>query len=145
MQTWKLKGGFLALVLLAIAAGCGSPSEVVCAPVHGQVLMGGKPLAEAMVAFHPLGEHPAKAPRPVAYCDQEGRFTLTTLKSGDGAPPGRYAITIELREAKLIGEEVVRDGRNLLPPQYGNPQRSPLKCEVVAGDNAVPPIHVEQR
>jgi hypothetical protein len=134
--------------LLAIggaAIGCGSADEIACAPVRGQVLLGGKPLAEAMVVFHPLDQPPLKAPQPVAYSDGDGRFALTTLKTGDGAPAGRYAVTIELRAARLVGEELVRDGRNLLPPQYGNPQRSPLKCVVVVGDNEIPPINIEQR
>jgi hypothetical protein len=145
MHVWKRNTWFLGIALCAIGRGCGSSDGLVCAPVRGQVLMGGKPVAEAMIAFHPLGEHPAEAPRPVAYCNAEGRFTLTTLNSGDGAPPGRYAVTIELREARLVGEEMVRDGQNLLPPAYGDPRRSPVQCEVIAGENAIPPIQIEPR
>jgi hypothetical protein len=130
------------LALGGAAVGCGSADEIACAPVRGQVLMGGKPLAEAMVIFHPLDQPPLRVPQPVAFCDGEGRFALTTLKTGDGAPAGRYAVTIELRASRLVGEELVRDGRNLLPPQYGNPKQTPLNFSVGAGKNEMPAIQI---
>ena len=131
------------VVVLAMAVlGCGSTGGIACAPVHGQVLMAGKPLVEAMVVFHPLDARAAGAPKPVAYSDAEGRFALTTLQTGDGAPPGRYVVTVELRAARQIGEEMVRDGRNLLPPQYADPQRTPLKYDVATGANELPAIQI---
>jgi hypothetical protein len=133
---------FLVVAIGMAAVGCGSASGVACAPVHGQVLLAGKPLAEAMIVFHPLDAPPTGAPKPLAYCDAEGRFALTTMQTGDGAPPGRYAVTVELRAARQIGEEMVRDGRNLLPPQYADPQRTPLKYDVAAGANELPAIQI---
>ena len=144
---------FLAPILLMLAAaGCGQSHGAACVPVHGQVLRQGQPLAEAMVAFHPLSDQAgsetisgpaANEPRPVAYTDQQGRYALTTIAPGDGAPPGRYAITVELREPRLLGEETIRDGRNMLPPQYANPKTTPIRFSVTEERNEVAAIDIE--
>jgi hypothetical protein len=81
----------------------------------------------------------------MAYCDAEGRFQLTTFDSGDGAPAGRYKITVELRAARQVGEELVRDGPNTLPVRYASADTSPLEREVVAGENEVPPLEITAR
>lgn len=128
------------LSLLLSLPGCGGNSGPTRHPVQGKVLYENQPLAEAMVVFHPLFAPEDKLPQPIAHTDAEGRFVLTTLKSGDGAPEGEYAITVEFRDARQIGEEMVRDGRNLLPPRYGNPRDSQLHYKVVPGPNTVPEI-----
>jgi hypothetical protein len=70
---------------------------------------------------------------------------LTTVEAGDGALPGEYAITVELRDLRAVGEETVRDGLNLLPPQYADPGSTPLRFTVAAApDNEVPPIQLER-
>ncbi|MGI8979797.1 MAG: hypothetical protein ACR2FY_11285 [Pirellulaceae bacterium] len=121
-------------------AGCGGKTGPRCHPVEGRVLYQNQPLAEAMVVFHPLIPPSEKVPQPIGNTDAAGRFEMTTLKSGDGAPAGEYAITIELREPRQIGEEVVRDGPNLLPPKYASPRDTPLRYKVVPGKNEVPEI-----
>lgn len=123
-----------------VAAGCSDPAAPRCHKVSGRVLLNDQPLAEALVVFHPLGVPPKEAPKPMAHTNEEGRFELTTLMSGDGAQVGEYAVTIELREPRTVGEEVVRDGPNLLPARYANPQFSELRYSVVAGKNEVPPL-----
>jgi hypothetical protein len=55
-----------------------------------------------MVVFHPLAAPAEKAPQPLGTTDAGGRFSLTMLKAGDGAPLGEYAVTIELREPRQI-------------------------------------------
>jgi hypothetical protein len=129
----------------ALLAGCGGSPTIPCAPVRGTVLQNGQPLPEAMVVFHPQDPQAVAAPRPVAYTNQQGEFELTTVQQGDGAPVGTYAITVELRAPRLVGEEQVRDGRNLLPARYASPQTSPLSFDVAQGDNEVPPITIETR
>ena len=130
-------------LFFCLLTGCGGESGPVCHPVEGKVLYQNQPLAEAMVVFHPLAAPAEKAPQPVGTTDAAGRFSLTTLRSGDGAPLGEYAITVELRAPQQIGEEVVRDGPNLLPPRYASPQETPLRHKVAAGKNEVPEIKVE--
>ncbi|MGD9721962.1 MAG: hypothetical protein AB7O59_10390 [Pirellulales bacterium] len=130
---------------LTLAAGCRQPAGPVCFPVSGQVLKNGRPLAEALVAFHPVAQAEDVFPKPSAVTDAEGRFRLMTFTADDGAPAGRYAITVELRATRQVGEELVRDGPNTLPKRYASPQTSQLEYEVVAGENAVPPLVIEPR
>jgi hypothetical protein len=136
-----------ALLVVLWIIGCADSAAVRCYPVQGQVLLGGQPVAEAMVVFHPKSPPPATAseahvPHPVAHTDAEGNFRLTTLQPGDGAPPGEYAITVELREARLIGDELTRDGPNVLPPRYSRPETTDLSYTVIEGENQMPPLQL---
>lgn len=133
----------LAAAAFALHAGC-SEKGVVCHPVRGTMEWAGKPLAEANVTFHPQTPASAEFPRPVATTDEQGRFSLTTFKTGDGAPAGKYTITVELRQPRQVGEEIVRDGPNVLPPRYASPDTSPLSYEVTAGDNEIPLLRIER-
>lgn len=133
------------LLLVAVLAGCTRPTGPPCFPVRGTVTQGGKPLAEVMVVLHPLTPPTEPFPLPLGYTDAQGRFALQTLGPVDGAPSGEYAITLELRELRRSGEEMIRDGRSLLPSRYATPQTSPLRVTVVEGPNEVPPIAVTPR
>ena len=113
--------------------------------MRGQVRLDGKPLADAVIVFHPLTEQALPAPQPLAFADAEGRFALTTVRKDDGALIGDYAITIELRAPRAAGEETVRDGKNLLPSRYAKPATSGLRYQVVAGNNEVPPLELKSR
>lgn len=130
-------------MLAFVAGGCTPQDGVRCHPVRGQVVFDGQPVAEAVVVFHPKTEPTAPVPKSLAYTDAEGRFELTTLKTKDGAPAGDYAITVELKELRQVGEEGVRDGRNLLPERYGRPDSSGFSYRVVDGANDVPPLKIE--
>ncbi len=143
--TWRFfySSTLLLSISLSLLPGCGGETGPKCHPVEGKIVYQNQPLAEAMVVFHPLTPPIEKTPQPVATTNAEGRFVMTTLRSGDGAPAGEYAITIELREPRLVGEEVVRDGPNLLPPKYASPAETPLRHKVVPGKNEVPDIRVE--
>ncbi|MBM3995038.1 MAG: DUF4198 domain-containing protein [Planctomycetes bacterium] len=140
MRRGSLASVYIAAVLAGLV-GC-SPAGVPTHPVHGEIYYRGRPVAEAIVVFHPLGDNPATAIKPMAHTDAQGRFTLTTLTPGDGAPPGDYAITVELREAVLVGEEKTRTGQSLLAKRYSSPDKSPLRFRVMPGDNTVPRIEV---
>lgn len=123
-------------LLIFLTGGCRGEKSVACRPVSGKVLLGAKPVAEATVVFHRLdGAHPEGVPLPLAYTSADGSFSLTTLKSGDGAPLGEYAVTIELKQARMVGEELVRDGRQLLPARFATPAQTPLRYSVRPGEN----------
>lgn len=105
--------------------------------------MNGKPLAEAVVVFHRIGGDVEGNQKPMAIAKGDGSYDLTTYHSGDGAPPGEYAITIELRALTTGGEEPIRNGRNTLPVKYAKPESSGFKYMVVEGENQVPPFIVK--
>ncbi len=125
-----------------LISGCGE-RPVPTYPVVGQVFYRGQPLAEAQVVFHCVDDSKQTANRPMAFTDSNGHFALTTMKPGDGAPPGEYAITVELRERVTIGEEPVRNGLSLLPERYRTPEKSGLRFRVEKGENQVPRIVIE--
>jgi hypothetical protein len=60
-------------------------------PVTGTVTLDGQPVAGANVSFSPTSGGGKAA---VGTTDASGKFTLTTMKSGDGAVPGAYLVTI---------------------------------------------------
>jgi hypothetical protein len=102
----------------------------------------GKPLAESVVVLHRIGGDVEGNQKPMAIAKPDGTFELTTYHSGDGAPPGEYAITVELRGLVTGGEEPVRTGPNTLPAKYAKPESSGLKCTVVEGENEIPAIDI---
>jgi hypothetical protein len=93
-----------------------------------------------MVVFHRLGGDVEGNQKPMATTDAGGSFTLTTFKQNDGAPPGEYQITVEQRALTAGGEEPIRNGPNMLPPKFANPETSGFKFLVAEGDNRVPTI-----
>jgi hypothetical protein len=128
------------LCSVCLVAGCSSESGPKYFPVRGEVLLDGNPLADAMILFHPLNADASEIPKPLACSDTGGNFELK-----DGAPVGEYAITVELRELKQDGDEMIRDGKNLLPEHYRDPQKSGLKFVVEPGSNEVPAIELKTK
>jgi hypothetical protein len=131
--------------LLAALGGCGTAAGPACNPVRGQVRWNGQPLAEAQVVFHPQAAGGQTFPKPIGTTDPQGNFALTTFQAHDGAPAGDFLITVELRDLRQVGEETVRDGRNLLPERFGRPQESGLRFTVAAGENVVPALEIPAR
>lgn len=134
-----------ALLVAVVLAGCSKPAGPPCFPVRGTVTQDGKPLVDVMVVFHPLSPPAEPFPLPLGHTDVQGKFELQTLRAADGAPAGEYAVTLELRELRRSGEELTRDGKNLLPPRYATPRSTPLRYTVVEGENEVPPIAISAR
>src|SRR5262249_54027885 len=85
------------LVLLSLGAlllpACSKSSRQPVHPVRGQILVEGKPAAQAIVTFHPVGGDTGTL-RPSAQTDADGYFSLTTYENGDGAPEGKYSVTV---------------------------------------------------
>jgi hypothetical protein len=86
-----------AACLLVGLVGCsGGGGSLNSAAVTGTVTRGGKPVEGAMVSFVPQGQGARAA---FGTTDASGRFSLTTLKPGDGAMPGLYGVTVEKASA----------------------------------------------
>jgi len=130
----------VAAISVSLWTGCSQESPQ---PVRGQVLHGNRPLVEALVVFHPQFSVPAGQPKPLGITDNQGRFQRTTLRSDEGAFPGRYRITVEQRQERLSGEEVVRDGPNLLPTKYATSETTPFEFTVTSGENMMSPLNIE--
>ena len=116
------------LLLLASVAGCG-PSRPATTRVSGLVTFKGAPVAEADVNFIPADGRPASG-----RTDAEGRFSLSTFVPGDGVLPGEHVVTVSKQVAsKSNPDDIYQNYVDLLPPQYGSLQTSPLRATVEAG------------
>jgi hypothetical protein len=116
-----------------LAGGCGGRPVY---PVHGLVLLDGRPTPGALVVFHaePPEEGEAVYCRGVAGPD--GNFRLTTYCGGDGAPAGNYVVCVTWH-AEGEGET---DDR--IPPAYRHPTASPLRATVRTGVNELGPFRL---
>ena len=124
--------------LLIGVTGCGNPGM---AKVSGTVTFRGTPVPDAVVQFIPPGK-PGAADRT----DAEGRFSLTTLKPGDGAYVGQGRVTIT-PYVEWVGSDNPRPlsrPRPDIPDRYRTPDKTPLTAEVVAGRNNVIQLELDE-
>jgi hypothetical protein len=142
-----LIGVMLALSLTFSAGGCG-PNRPRVYPVSGEFFWEGKPAAGAVVVFHPAdappatNETPAQGKKPMARVKSDGSFTLSTYGINDGAPAGRYHITLVWTQFKAPGSDEEVD---LLPPEYANLQTSPVEIvEIRAEKNVLPAFRLSK-
>jgi hypothetical protein len=117
----------VALALLpawVFCSGCGSDAgEEPTVRVSGTLNVDGKPVSKGTVHFHP-----AKG-RPATGIVQDGKFTLSTYKDGDGVIPGKNRVAVE-----VVEEVPMKDGdttaKSLIPVKFMNPDKSGLQLEV---------------
>jgi hypothetical protein len=137
----RSRGGILALTLAAALTGCGKSDEVLV-PISGRVTVNGKPATGAAVVFHPVDG--ANGTHPVAQVEANGEFHLTTIRSGDGAAPGNYRVTLTWyvtppRKKGVEGEE--GPVRNLIPNKYARVESTPIGTTVRPEGNN--PLRIE--
>jgi hypothetical protein len=156
MQRISLCGWSLLMLGASFCLGCAQDAGVPTFPVSGTVTLNGAPAAGIAVSFVPDGSGESA----VGVTDATGKYTLTTRKSGDGAVPGRYKVTMAKYEGKEtpttdpsqahanydISNEYppgynpdavpeAPPSQNLLPAQYSDPATSGFSAEVVKGEN----------
>jgi hypothetical protein len=133
----------LALLLPAVVcAGC-SRGGTKLHPVRGRVLFEGKPTPHALVVLHPLDPPGEDAPRPRGQVAADGSFMLSSLRAEDGAPAGRYAVTVEWwlsPTGRGKGDDLPPSNR--LPARYSRPETSGLQVAVQPGVNELPVIRL---
>ncbi len=131
-----------AAALAALLASCADGRKPVF-PVRGQVLDARqKPAVGALVIFHPVNADPKDPHKPTGRADENGRFTLTTYKEGDGAPEGGYVITITWPTPRKTPFDP--EGGDQLQGRYASPERSKLQFTVEKkAENEVPVIRVQ--
>lgn len=145
---------FLAAALFVFVPACDSEPPLAPIPVHpvkGQVLFGGKPLAGALVTFHPVDESKmgATVVRPTGQTDDEGRYQLMSFTSGDGAPVGSYLVSINGVARPRSEGSVLPDPKSaiaktdVLKGRYLDAKKSGLKAEVKEGENVIPPFQLK--
>jgi hypothetical protein len=131
-------------LLWLAAGGCGQrgPEHAPVFPARGELFVNGKPAVGAVVRLHadqPAAEVPL-LPRGVVKAD--GSFVVTTYKTGDGAPAGRYRVSVIWQRR---GPEDADEGKTLLPERYSRPESSGLQIEIMPRtENKIPPFHLQK-
>lgn len=131
--------GLLSILLLS---GCGKsePWNKVY-PVNGVVTYKGKPVKDAELAFFPLDEQVPDLVRPFARTNENGEFSLTTFNHGDGAPAGKYKVTVVHHEVVVV-KDIMTAKPNNLPRKYSNRDSSDLVIEVASRETALEPFEL---
>ncbi|MFM7289645.1 MAG: hypothetical protein ACKOWG_07910 [Planctomycetia bacterium] len=125
----------LAALSCLLLQGCGGRGDM--GRVSGTVTYRGRPVPDAVVKFSPLQKPPG-----LARTDAAGRYTLNTLRKGDGGFTGTSVVTIvpwvEPFDSIAGGTPPPEPPRPDIPERYREPATSPLRAEVVARkDNVI--------
>jgi hypothetical protein len=125
----------LAACLFGALTGAGCASRPAVYPVKGRVTFNGRAVSTGTVVFHALDD---KLPLLRGEIRADGSFELTTYRPGDGAPGGKYQVTVH---AFTPGKGVEgRDAdyqppRPLVPLKYTRLDQTPLAETVGPGEN----------
>jgi hypothetical protein len=105
-----------------------------CHPVRGTLHIDGVPAVNATIVFHLEEPAPKKPTRAGdAWVESDGSFVLSTYAAGDGAPAGKYIVTV-VPDGGYGKKEKLPAGLEI-PAVYRKPDTSPLRVEVKSGNN----------
>jgi hypothetical protein len=94
----------------------------------------GKPFKGVTVVLRPVDKTNFKRQEiPQGITDENGKYTIYTYVSNDGAPAGDYKVGIALMQPvdEEGGDQVKRDpNQPLFPAKYADPETSGLKATV---------------
>lgn len=155
----RLRRRGLALVcgtaILISFSGCWGKDRLDVSPVRGQVVYNGSGVPQATVIFFPVdpADEAAQKMRPYAYADGAGQFEIKTYVIGDGAPPGKYRVSIIAPSGppprgskdRPAGEETSVPATAVrIPPaivrKYGNVDTAGIEVNVQEGENNLEPF-----
>jgi hypothetical protein len=95
MPNHRLPTDISLLLLCTLILSCsGDKRFKPTCPVRGQVFFEGKPAVGATIRFHAVGVEDHPWTKPTAEVDDNGDFTVSTYRNGDGIPAGKYAVAI---------------------------------------------------
>jgi hypothetical protein len=141
------------VLMLVFSSGCKGKDRLDVSPVRGQVVYSGKGVPNATVIFHPVdpADERAAKMRPFAYADGEGRFEVKTYVTGDGAPPGKYRVSIiapaDGLPTRRKGQPTEASGSPVrIPPaiiqKYRNVDTAGIEVEIHEGENNLEPFEL---
>ena len=119
-----------AVIVSAVAAGCGKSDGPQVIPVTGTVTRNGKPVANAFLNFKPVQGRPSWA-----ITDARGKYALEYDATTKGAVIGKHTVwvTQPISAAEGMGPEdqpkISADLSSILE-KYGKEDSTPLKVEV---------------
>jgi hypothetical protein len=128
-------------------AGCGQDDgRVAVYPVSGKILVRGQPAVGAQVVFYPASteiQGPGM-PIPAAETDADGEFQLRSFEPEDGAPAGKFDVTVIWREPipPNVDQEMYQP-KDRLAGRYSDPKTSGLTATVEEGGGELPPFELK--
>ncbi len=133
---------YAVVLAMLFTVGCGR-SKFEYAPVAGQILLDGNPVANARVVFMPTaaGADGEAGPYSNGETDQEGRYRLTSVSEHpmEGAVVGAHRVIVSTRKSHLDPNnrdiEII-DAREIIPQPYCDYRKTPLVFEVPAKGSA---------
>jgi hypothetical protein len=128
-------------VSLLLCAGCFSSAKPweITHPASGTVELKGKPIENAELTLFPVDAGVPESVRPRAKSTTGGQFVLGTYSQTDGAPVGKYKVTV-VRNDVSISKDTIVAKPNDLPSKYSSASTTDIIVEIVAGDNELPAI-----
>ena len=133
MKKFRITALFAAIAF----AGCGEAPkdapQVALHPLTGIVNVNGKPASGAIVSLHASGKPELRVVTPHGIADEKGKFSLTTYQPEDGAPEGKYQVTVSWADKLTKSSSDPEYGPEKLPPRYQDPATSGLELEVKPG------------
>lgn len=124
---------FALLIAGGFCAGCGSSETLpATSSVAGKITCQGKTLGTGTVMFFPVagGKH------AVGMIGQDGSYSLSTYKTGDGAVPGKHKVVVNVSYESQDGAAVSKDIPRV-PDKYSNVETTPLIVDVSPEDNSI--------
>lgn len=122
-------------VSLVLLSGCrdegprGGP-RIETFPITGQVTVDGNPTETLLVVANPVGK--AAVPTTISsFTDKEGKFSISTYESDDGAPEGDYKLTFKWGQWGMNGRY---GGPDKLNDRYTDPEKSEIAVTVKKGE-----------
>jgi hypothetical protein len=115
-------------------------------PVSGKVTVNGQPVEGAEVVFY--GATPdltgPGTPAPVGTTDANGEFRLRSYDPEDGAPAGKFNVTVIWREPiPPNADREMYQPKDRLQGRYSDPKKSGLTATVEEGGGELPPFELK--
>jgi hypothetical protein len=136
----KLGPRLAILIASAMLPGCGDDGRVPLYPASGQVRIDGRPESGVEIRLHPADDPgDIDSLKPYATTAEDGSFRLGTHEEADGAPAGRYKLTLFWPD-RPPGPSPPLDR---LGGQHANPQRTEFEVTITEGENALGTLNAE--
>jgi hypothetical protein len=129
----------LGATVLTALSGCGGDTDGAKAvPAGGLVKYKGKPLEQGTIQFVP------EIGRAAHGTIQDGKFTLTTHKEGDGAIPGKHKVGIvSTKETPSKKKGAEPETVFVVPKSYGQPGGSNISVDIPDGGKTDIEINIQ--
>ena len=108
-------------------------------PASGTVELKGKPIENAELTLFPVDTNVPESVRPRAKSTTGGKFVLGTYSQSDGAPVGKYKVTL-VRNDVSVSKDTIVAKPNDLPPKYSSVSTTDIVLEIAEGNNELPAI-----